>query len=73
MAFERKRHVGGGHSAAVILDLQPRNPAIGDSHRYARSPRVDGIFDQFLERSGGSFDHFTGRDPIYERFGQAAY
>ena len=73
MAFERQRHVGGGHAAAVILDLEPRNSTVSDSHRDARRPGVDGVFDQFFERCGGSFDHFTGCDPIYERFRQATY
>ncbi len=65
MAFERERHVGRGHPAPVILDFEARNPALGDSHRNASRTGVDGIFNQFLERSGGSFNHFTGRDPIY--------
>jgi len=73
MAFERERHVGGGHPASVILDLKPRNPALGDSHRNASRTGVDGIFNQFLERSGRPFHHFTGCDPIYELFRQATY
>ena len=73
MAFERERHVGGGYPAPIVLDLDPRNPALGDSHRNASRTGVDGVFNQFLERSGGSFNHFTGRDPIYELFRQAAY
>ncbi|MNL86625.1 hypothetical protein D3C87_2154000 [compost metagenome] len=73
MTFERERHIGRGHSAAVILDLQPRNPAIGDSHRNASRTRIDSVFNQFFERCGGSFDHFTGCDPIYELFRQATY
>ena len=73
MAFERQRHVRSGHAAAVILNLQPRNSALGDSHRNATRAGVDGVFDQFFQRCGGSFDHFTGCDPIYQRFGQATY
>ena len=73
MAFEGQRHLGSGHSATVVLDLQPRHPALGDSHRNASRARVDGVFNQLLERRGRSFNHFTGRDPIYELFRQAAY
>ncbi len=73
VAFKRERHVGGGHAATVILDLQPRDPALADSHGNPSRARVDGVFNQFLERRGGSFNHFTGCDPIYELFRQAAY
>src|SRR3546814_3943737 len=71
MAFERERHVGGGHTAPIVLDLDPRNPALGDSHRNASRTGVDGVFNQFLERGGGSFNHFARCDPIYELFRQA--
>ena len=71
--LERERHVVGRHPATVILDLEPQGPALGDSHRNASRTGVYGDFNQFLERCGGSFDHFTGCDPIYERFRQAAY
>src|SRR3546814_8356143 len=50
VAFERQRHVGGGHPAPVILHLEPRNPALDDSHRNASRTGVDGVFNQFLER-----------------------
>ena len=35
--------------------------------------RVDRVFDQFLQRAGGSFDHFTGSDAIDQMLGQAPY
>ena len=65
MALERERHVGRGHPAPIVIDFQPQDSALGDSHRNASRPRIEGVFDQFLERCGGSFDHFTGCDPIY--------
>ncbi|MBB6425149.1 hypothetical protein HDC35_000870 [Sphingopyxis sp. JAI128] len=73
MAFEGERHIGGGHSAAIVLDLDPQNSALGDSRGYASRTGVYGVFNQFLERCGGSFNHFTGCDPIYELFRQATY
>src|SRR3546814_5646958 len=62
--FEREAHVGRRHSTAVIDDIDQIDPARGERHRDPGGPRVDRVFDEFLQRAGGSFDHFTGGDTI---------
>ena len=73
MAFERERHVGRAHAAPVVGDLDPRQPAVAQNDRDATRARIDRVFDQFLQRAGGSFHHFTGGDAVDQMFGQAAY
>jgi len=51
----------GGYSIAITISVLV--PDAG----------VPGVFVLFFERCGGSFDPFTGCDPIYERFRQATY
>ncbi|MCY1179579.1 hypothetical protein D9M73_199860 [compost metagenome] len=73
MAFQRQRHVGRGHAAPVIGHLDQIGAPAGQAHGDARRPGVDRILDQFLQRAGGSFHHFTGSNAIDEMFWQAAY
>ncbi len=71
--LERERHVGGRHPTAVVGHFDQVGAPARQPHRYPRSPCIDRVFDQFLQRAGGPFDHFTGSDTIDEMFGQAAY
>src|SRR3546814_12123178 len=73
MTFEREAHVGRRHSTAVIDDIDQIDPARGERHRDPGRPRVDRVFDEFLQRAGGSFDYFTGGDTLDKMLGQATY
>ena len=73
MAFERERHIVSAHPAAIVADLDPREPALGQHDTDSRRARIDRVFDQFLQRAGGSFDHFTGSDAIDQMFGETTY
>ncbi|GLT00608.1 hypothetical protein GCM10007897_19960 [Sphingobium jiangsuense] len=73
MPLQREGHVGRRHAAAVIDHLDSVQPAICQPHRYSFRARVYGIFDQFLEGAGGSFNHFARGDAVDEMFGQTAY
>ena len=46
--------------------------ALGQRHRDPRRAGIDGIFDQFLERGGRTFDHFARGDAVDESFWKAA-
>ena len=71
--LQRQRHVLGRHTTSVVGHLDPADAALPDRHRDPGRARVDGIFDQFLQRTGGPFHHFTGRDTIDEMGRQTPY
>jgi hypothetical protein len=73
VALQRKGDVVGSHPAAVVGHLDRRQPAFAQRHGDARGTRVDGVFDQLLERAGRSFDHFTGSDAVDQMLGKAPY
>ena len=73
MAFQRQGHVLRIHAAAVIADLDPVEPAARQAHGDARRAGIQRVFDDFLERAGGSFDHFACGNAIDQMFGQTAY
>ena len=51
-----------GDAGAVVLDSDGSRAALFDGHRDLRGAHVDGVFDQFLDDGGGSFDDLTGGD-----------
>jgi hypothetical protein len=65
--------ISAGHAASVVghfdADRCRRPQADGDP----RGPGVDRVFDQFLQRAGGAFDHLAGCDTIDKMLGKAAY
>ncbi|MEC3911150.1 hypothetical protein U5A82_11935 [Sphingobium sp. CR2-8] len=73
MPLQRQRHVDRIHATAIVADLYPVQPAMGQAYRDASRASIQSVFNDFLERAGGSFDHFTGSDTIDQMFGQTAY
>ena len=47
------------HAAAIVCDTDQCFAPIGDIHRNAPRTGVYGVFDQFLDRGGGAFDHLA--------------
>ena len=73
VSFERKRHIVRGHAAAVIRHFDAVYPSARERNRDLPRPGVDRILDQFLQRCGWSFHHFTGRNAVDKVRGQATY
>ena len=73
MPLQRQRHLARIHAAAIVAHFDAIEPPVGQPNRDAGCPCIQRIFDDFLERAGGSFDHFTGSDTIDQMFGQTAY
>ena len=73
MTLQCKRHIGRIHPAAVIRHLDTRSASLRQDDRNVRRLGVDRVLDKFLQRTGGSFDHFTRRDAVDQMFGQAPY
>ena len=73
VALERERDLVGRHADAVVDHLDPADAALRQGDGDSRRAGVDRVFDQLLQRAGGSFHHFTGCDTIDEMLGQAAY
>ena len=65
--------MAAGHPAAIVADLDPLEPALPQHHTDSRRARIDRVFNQFLQRAGGSFDHFTGSDAVDEMFRETTY
>ncbi|BCI69477.1 hypothetical protein SPKIRA_03070 [Sphingomonas paucimobilis] len=73
MPLQRQRHIVGRHAASVIGHLDPTDPTLDKDDGDPGGAGVDRIFDQFLQRTGGPFDHFTGCDTIDEMRRQTPY
>ena len=73
MTLQRQGNLLRRHAAAIIGDFDPVATAAAQRHSDPRRARVDRILNQLLQRAGWSFHHFTGRDPVDEMLGQAAY
>jgi hypothetical protein len=73
MAFQRQRHIVARHAAAIVGDFDQIEATRGQTHRNLRSPCINGVFDQFLQRTGWSFYHFTGSDAVDERVWKPSY
>jgi hypothetical protein len=58
---------------AVVDDLDPPRSRRPETHRDPGRARVDRIFDQFLQRAGGAFDHLAGGDTIDQMLGESPY
>ncbi len=71
--LQRQRHVGRIHADTVVAHLDPVESAVRQADGDASRASVQRIFNNVLERAGGSFNHFTGSDTIDQMFGQAAY
>ena len=73
VAFQRQGHVRRRHAAAVVRDFNQFDATCTQTHRYISRARIDGVFDQFLQRAGWSFHHFTGSDPVDQIFREPSY
>jgi hypothetical protein len=60
--------VVGAHAAAIVDDAQQSLAAAGGGHLDTGSTGIDGILNQFLRRTGRSFDDLAGGDLVDERF-----
>ena len=69
MTFERQRHFLWRHAAAIVGHLEARQPSLYKLDRNPRCARIDGVFDQFLERGRWPFDHFAGGNSVDQGIG----
>jgi hypothetical protein len=73
MPFQRKRHFRARHATAIVGNFNEIDPAGRQSDFDSAAARIDRVFDQFFERAGRTFHHFTSGDPIDEVLWQTAY
>ena len=73
MPFKRQCHVRGRHATAIVSDFNQINATCAQAHDDISRARIDGVFNQFLQRAGWSFNHFTGGNPVDEIFGEPSY
>ena len=62
----------GRHAAAIVRDADQHLAAGRILDRDAPRPRIQRIFDQFLDRRGRPFNHLTRRNAVDRRFVQRA-
>ena len=72
VSFQAKQRVVPAHPHAVVRDANQAAAASLDFHRDAARLRVERVFDQFLDHTGGALDHFAGGDLVGDLFGQQA-
>ena len=70
--FQRQRHLFGRHAAAIIDHFDCADAAVFEADRDPSRARIDGVLNQFLQRSGRAFDHFSRCDAVYKGFGKAS-
>ena len=58
--------------ATIVAHLDPAESTIFKFYVDSPRPGIDCILDQFFERSGGTFDYFSGRNSVNQAFGKAA-
>ena len=59
MAFDGKLRILHAHAGTVVRHTHEARAARHDFHFNLRSPRIDGIFHEFLDDGGGAFHDFT--------------
>ena len=72
MAFQAKERVVPVHTDAVIGDANQAAPARLNFHRDAADLRVERVFDEFLDDTRRTFNHFAGGDLVGDLFRQEA-
>jgi hypothetical protein len=72
VAGEGQGQIVGVDAAAVIDDLDEVAATVPDFDIDASAAGIDGVFQQFLDDAGGSFDDFAGDDLVDERMGADA-
>ena len=73
MPLQRQCDFIRAHAATIIGHLDQVEPACTQPDGDILCAGIDGVFDQFLQRTGRSFDHFTGCDPVDQCFGEPSY
>ena len=64
MALKRLLRIIDEHSDAIVADSDHRLTAIGQVDLNSSSPRIKGVFNQFLDYGSGTLDHFSGCDLV---------
>src|SRR5579862_4970923 len=80
MPAQREDGVLATHAASVVGDRNEAESAAFDLDREVARSRIDGIFDELLDRRGWTLDHFACRDlaghllrqDVDDAFGHAA-
>ena len=72
MPFDGKGEIARFHAAAVVDHGDQRLAASGEGDGDPRGPGIDGVFDQFLDRTGRPLHHLAGGDAVGGGLGQAA-
>ena len=62
VALEGQPDLPGGNALAIVRDAQVFDAAAPQLHRDVGSPRVDGVFHQFLHHGGRAFHHLARGD-----------
>ena len=73
MPLQSQRHIGRRHAATIVAHLNQINAAGTKTDCNIARPGIDGIFNQFLQRTGRSFYHFTGSDAVDQIFRKSSY
>ena len=72
MAVDGEREIAMGHAAAIIRDADPPPAAAIGEDVDAAGTGIDGVFDEFLDHTRGTFDHLAGGDAVDDLFGELA-
>src|SRR5690242_1175332 len=70
MPAHRENSVLARHPASVVTDCDQRRAAAENLDADRVRARVEGIFDQLLDRRGGPFDNLAGRNLARDLLGQ---
>ena len=70
MALHGKSQLWSGNAAAVIGHTDALDAALDQLNLYFGRPRVEAVFQQFLERCGRPLHHFTGGNLVDQQLGQ---
>ena len=73
MPLHGKRHLFRIHPAAIVGYLDAIDAAAREAYIDTERTGVDRVLDQFFQRTGRSFYHFTGSDPVNQIFGEPSY
>jgi hypothetical protein len=73
VALQCERHIGRRHAAAVVGHFDEIGAAAGQFHGDPGGPGIDCVFDQFFQRAGRAFDHFSRCNSVDKMFGETAY
>ena len=61
---QRQRQVIAFNAMTIVTHLEQLHAALLHIHIHGLRPRIEGVFQQFLEDRGGSLDHLTGSNLV---------